>query len=440
MSESGPPQDPPDQPAQSPPGGVSRRGMLARIGAAALVGAGTGLGAGEVLPPRAQPAGEAATPPRLAMAAAESPEGGPARLQPGITGTPPAFSHVLALDVHGAGGEGASEAAAVAERASQVLRAWSAAAERLHREGPAAVVPGAASADLLPASLSVTVGIGPSLPAAAGRGDARPAAMADLPAFATDALHEQWCGGDLLLQVGAEDPVVAASAVQHLLSQGREHARVRWSVRGFRRTAAAAEDPSATPRNLMGQIDGTNNPAGSLLDQTVQVREGAGPAWMAGGSYLVVRRIRMLLADWFAEDVGHREGVIGRDLPTGAPLGREGVDAEVDLAAEDARGRPLIGDHAHIRLASPQNNLGARMLRRGYNYDEGWRADGTRDAGLLFMAWQADPARGFVPVQRNLADNADALNEYTRHEGSALFAVPPAAPEGGYLGQELFEG
>ncbi|MFB9802548.1 Dyp-type peroxidase, partial [Streptomonospora salina] len=198
--------------------------------------------------------------------------------------------------------------------AAPVLKAWSAAADRLHEEGPAAVADGAASADLRPASLAVTVGVGASLLAAAGREDARPDAMADLPEFASDALQEQWCGGDLLVQVGAEDPVVAAAAVQHLLARAREHTRVRWSVRGFRRTAAAAEDPAATPRNLMGQIDGTNNPAqgSSLLERTVQVQPGAGPDPMAGGSYVVVRRIRMLLEDWFATGVDHREQVIGR--------------------------------------------------------------------------------------------------------------------------------
>ncbi|GAA1767579.1 Dyp-type peroxidase [Streptomonospora arabica] len=432
---------PQEAPKEDPRSGVSRRGLLARVGAAALIGAGTGLGAGEVLSPRADTAADTGTPPRLRMSGAHAPDGGPGRLQTGITGTPPAFAHVLALDLAGSGGEGGSSAADTRERAAEVLRAWTAAADRLHEEGPAAALPGAPSAGLLPASLGVTAGLGASLLAAAGLQDARPEAMAELPSFSTDALREEWCGGDLLLQVGAEDPVVAAAAVQHLLGRAGGRVRVRWSVRGFRRTAAAAEDPGATPRNLMGQIDGTNNPApeSPLLQRTVQVGRGAGPEWMAGGSYLVVRRIRMLLDDWFGEDVGHRERVIGRDLPTGAPLGQQRAGAEVDLTARDAEGRPRIPEHAHIRLASPQNNLGARMLRRGYSFDEGWRGDGTRDAGLLFMAWQADPARGFAAVQRNLADAGDALNEYTRHEGSALFAVPPAARNGGYLGQDLLE-
>lgn len=435
---------PDDGPQQQRSGGVSRRGLLARMGAAALIGAGTGLGAGEALSPPTDTAADTAAPPRLRMAGAHAPRGGPDRLQPGITGPPPAFAHVVALDLAGSGpgGGGGDSAEDARERAAAVLREWSAAADRLHRDGPAAVVPGAASADLLPASLGVTVGVGASLLEAVGRRDARPEALADLPEFATDALREQWCGGDLLVQVGAEDPMVAAAAVQHLLARAREHTRVRWSVRGFRRTAAAAEDPAATPRNLMGQIDGTNNPAAgsSLLERTVQARPGAGPDWMAGGSYVVVRRIRMLLDDWFDTGVDHRERVIGRDLATGAPLGRHGPDAEVDLSATGADGRPAVPGHAHIRLASPQNNLGARMLRRGYSFDEGWRGDGTRDAGLLFMAWQADPARGFVPVQQNLADSGDALNEYTRHEGSALFAVPPAASEGDYIGRALLEG
>ncbi len=157
------------------------------------------------------------------------------------------------------------------------------------------------------------------------------------------------------------------------------------------------------------------------------------------GSYLVVRRIRMLLTEWRKLDVAARERVIGRRLDTGAPLGSRNETDPVVLSARDEEGEPLIPENAHVRLASPENNLGARMFRRGYSYDQGWRDDGVRDAGLLFMAWQGDPATGFIPVQRSLADQGDALNRYIRHEGSALFAVP-AAREGRYLGQDLIEG
>ncbi|MFC7327262.1 Dyp-type peroxidase [Marinactinospora rubrisoli] len=420
------------------PAPMSRRGLLATAGAAGLTGLGSGLGAGEILRPLVggDTAGRAATE-RLAMASGTAATG--SRLQPGVAGAAPAFVHVIALDLVAPAREAAEPARAAA---AAVLRTWSTEADRLMADGPAAAVAGAASAGLLPASLAVTVGLGGALLDAIGRAARRPEQLADLPAFATDELREEWCGGDLLLQVGAEDPMVLAAAVQHLVSAVTAHTRIRWSLRGFQRTAAAARDPAATPRNLMGQLDGTGNPPRdeALFAATVRARPADGPAgWMAGGSYLVVRRIRMLLDDWYALDAGHRERVVGRHLDTGAPLGGRGEGDDVPLHARDSAGRPRIPADAHVRLASPESNLGARMFRRGYSFDEGWRADGTRDAGLLFMAWQADPSRAFVPVQQRLADGGDALNAYIRHEGSALFAVPPVPDAGRHIAQDLVE-
>jgi deferrochelatase/peroxidase EfeB len=61
---------------------------------------------------------------------------------------------------------------------------------------------------------------------------------------------------------------------------------------------------------------------------------------------------------------------------------------------------------------------------------------GELDAGLLFVCFQRDPRRQFVPVQHRLA--TDALNEYVKATGSALFACPPGIRRGGYVGETLF--
>ena len=60
---------------------------------------------------------------------------------------------------------------------------------------------------------------------------------------------------------------------------------------------------------------------------------------------------------------------------------------------------------------------------------------GQLDAGLFFISYQDDPA-GFVALQRRLAAS-DALNEYIKHMGSALFACPPGVRPGGYVGETL---
>jgi len=132
---------------------------------------------------------------------------------------------------------------------------------------------------------------------------------------------------------------------------------------------------------------------------------------MRGGTYLVVRRIRLDLEAWRRLPREAQERAIGRHKRSGAPLGRR---HEFD----PVRFTDLPAD-AHIRLAAPATNGGLAMLRRGYSYD-----DGDGDAGLLFMAFVRDPARQYVPIQRRLAEH-DALAPFARHVGSALFAIPP---------------
>ncbi len=158
-----------------------------------------------------------------------------------------------------------------------------------------------------------------------------------------------------------------------------------------------------------------------LMDAHVWV--GAGPEWMVGGSYLVARRIRILLELWDRSSLGEQEATIGRHKMSGAPLGGIQETDAVDLNALDLAGRPLIGESAHIRRAAPSANGGVRLLRRGYSFDDGFDDAGEQDVGLFFICYQRSPAGQFSAIQQRLADQ-DALNEYIRHTGSAVFACP----------------
>ncbi|MFE9243611.1 Dyp-type peroxidase [Nocardiopsis sp. NPDC006938] len=395
--------------------GVSRRGLLSGLGAAGAAG----LAAGGLLGAGAARTLDVWDPARDLTLSLGGPEDGrpPALLTP-----TPAHVHVVAVDL------AAEEPEEVSELAREVLSVWGEHAFDLHERGLSALGAEAPAQGLHPASLGVTLGLGAGLLDRAGLGDRRPAPLEDLPAFAADRLDPDQCGGDLMLHVGAEDPLVVSAAVDHLLGLVRDRATVRWSLPGFQRAAATARDPSATPRNLMGQVDGTVNPdpaEARFGPQVLASHTDPATAWMDGGTYVVVRRVRMFLDAWSDLAPTDRERVIGRRLSDGAPLGGEREDDLPDLAARDGDGNPVIPADAHIRLASPERTLGARMLRRGFNYDLGWRG-GRRDAGLLFTAWQADPRAGFTAVQRELDEGGDALNAFVSHEGSAVFAVPPA--------------
>ena len=310
------------------------------------------------------------------------------------------------------------------EELRDLLREWTVAAERMTagrlagRDDNALLPPvdTGEAIGLSPTRLTVTFGFGPSLFARFGL--TRPAPLRPLPALPGDERDLARSDGDLCVQACADDPQVAFHAVRNLARIGRGVVVMRWSQLCFERTSTTSR-AQATPRNLMGFKDGTNNlKAEDAAALRKHVWVGAeGPAWMRDGSYLVTRRIRMLIEAWDRASLADQEQTIGRTKSEGAPIGGRREHDAVDL-----RSRRLPAD-AHIRLASPHTNGGVRILRRGYSFTDGFDDElGQLDAGLFFISYQRDPAE-FVALQRRLGAN-DALNEYIKHTSSALFAVP----------------
>jgi deferrochelatase/peroxidase EfeB len=293
---------------------------------------------------------------------------------------------------------------------------------------------------LLPSNLTVTFGFGPGLFEKRGLGLAarRPAALREIPPLPADELNPGESGGELCVQACSDDPQVAFHAIRNLARIGRGTVAMRWSQLGFGRTATTSRKQD-TPRNLMGFKDGTVN----IKSEDTEAMErfvwvgGEGPAWMRGGSYMVTRRIRMLLEIWDRSPLRDQERTIGRAKYSGAPLG--GHDEFEPLPLEEEKGGlPTIPVDAHVRLASAAANDGERILRRGYSFTDGVDESlGELEAGLFFICFQRDPEQQFVAIQRRLG-SMDSLNEYIKHVGSAVFAVPPGARPGGYVGETLF--
>ncbi|WP_017934106.1 iron uptake transporter deferrochelatase/peroxidase subunit [Nocardioides sp. Iso805N] len=290
--------------------------------------------------------------------------------------------------------------------------------------------------DLGPASLTVTLGLGPGVfDDRFGLADKKPKLLADLPQLPSDRLRPELTGGDLSLQACADDPQVAYHAIRDLARLGRGTVNTRWTVMGFGR--ASAGKGQTTPRNLMGFKDGTRNvkePA--QIDEHVWLDGTDGEqAWMSGGSYMVARKIQMNIEIWDSSDITNQEQVFGRTKGEGAPLsGKKEFDTPDFHKVVD--GKPAIPPTSHVALAAPENNDGIRILRRGYNYTDGINDLGFLDAGLLFVAYMNDPD-SFVKLQTKLG-GSDKLNEYIAHIGSGIFAVPPAPKKGHYLGEALF--
>jgi deferrochelatase/peroxidase EfeB len=300
---------------------------------------------------------------------------------------------------------------------------------------------------LPPSGLTITVGFGRSL-FVDGKGKARfgldgklPERLKELPAFSGDELDPALCDGDLAIQACANDPQVAVHAVRNLVRIAFGRASVRYSQMGFGRTSSTST-AQVTARNLFGFKDGTANikvEDKKDVQDFVWVHEDDGPDWLVGGSYLVSRKINMRIEIWDREPLEGQENIIGRTKGSGGP--RSGGDefAKLDFTQKNAEGEPVIDMKSHVRLAHPDFNKGAKLLRRGYNFVDGSDGLGQLSAGLFFLAYQRDPEKQFVQIQRSLAGlQKDLLNEYIVHVGSGLFACPPGVGTKGYWGEGLF--
>lgn len=417
---------------ETTPEGLSRRGLLGLAvgaGAAGLaVGAGAGLAGGVAL-------GRARE-----RDTSDATAAGGGIHQPGITTPVQDHLHFAAFDMM---------ARTTRDDLASLLEDWTYAATRMMQglevsaTGAVGGSPEAPPDDTgealgLPASnLTITFGFGPSLfDDRFGLAAARPPGLERLPAFLGDDLDPERSDGDLCIQACADDPQVAVHAIRNLSRIAFGRARIRWSQLGFGRTSKTTS-AQATPRNLFGFKDGTANILAddtAALEENVWVSADEGPAWLAGGSYLVARRIAMLIETWDRVRLSEQDRIIGRDKGAGAPLSGGDEFTAPDLAATDATGAPLIDAQSHVRLAHPATNGGIRILRRGYNFVDGNTDLGRLNAGLFFLSFQRSPDR-YITLQRSLS--TDAMNEYVRHVGSGLWAVPPAPAPGQSVGAGL---
>lgn len=410
--------------AETAPHGVARRRLLfggAAAGLGAVAAAGGHLVGSRGTAPELERAG-------LDEAGSNGRETVPfyGRHQAGIATPPGAYAAFVALDLRAGIGR---------DRIRSWLQMLSDDAAAL-TQGEPALADSEPELARNPARLTVTLGFGPGLVAAAAPHLA-PAWLGPLPAFGIDALEERWSGGDLLLQLCADDPLTLAHAQRMLLKDSRAFAVVRWIQSGFRH-AYGSEPAGTTMRNLFGQVDGSANALpGTPEFERVVWGDSEIPAWLDGGTSMVIRRIAMNLDTWDELDRRGREEAVGRRLANGAPLTGENEHDEPDFDAVTGLGFTVIPEYAHMRRARPENPR-QRIYRRGYNYDAVPEPGGpVSNAGQIFVAFQADVTAQFVPIQQRL-DKLDLLNEWTTPVGSAVFAVPPGAREGGFVGEELF--
>ena len=315
------------------------------------------------------------------------------------------------------------------EAIARLMRLWTQDAAKLTQGEP---IIGDSSPQMAenPSGLTITFGFGRGAFEQADIAEQWPMNVDAIPSYSIDRLEEAWNDGDIVIQVAGDDQNTNFHAVHQLLRTGKTFATPIWMQRGF--LDAAGVNTGNIGRNLLGQVDGQANVAPGTAEFAERTWMTQPSPWV-GGTTMVVRRIQFGMDTWDKMSEKVKGSVIGRDLESGAPLSGGDAKASMDLDANDADGDHAIGDNAHARLAFTDNNQG--IVRRGYNYDDGMTA-GVRDVGLIFVSFQAQIER-YLRIQEALA-GIDALNKWTTPVGSALYAVPPGAKEGEWIGETIF--
>jgi len=283
--------------------------------------------------------------------------------------------------------------------------------------------------------LTVTLSVGSSLfDDRYGLGNSKPVKLTAMQPFPNDFLEPAWQNGDLLLQLCANHPDTVHHAIRDITKHTSGGMQLRWKMEGY----SSPPRPSGTSRNLLGFKDGTANPTGTLATSLVWVDDPAEPSWAQGGSYQVVRLIRMLVEFWDRVSINEQQNMFGRRRDSGAPLDGNSEFDTPDYAA-DPHGYVIPLD-SHIRLANPRTQATARqrIIRRSYNYDLGVDENGNLQAGHIFIAYQQDVQRQFETIQKRLIN--EPLVDYVQPFGGGyFFTLPGVRDANGWYAQGLLQ-
>ncbi|MFG2961489.1 Dyp-type peroxidase [Streptomyces sp. NPDC048291] len=242
-----------------------------------------------------------------------------------------------------------------------------------------------------------------------------PRQLKRMPSFAGDLLDSSSSHGDLLIHITAASARAVPDAASQAL-RALPQWDVRWHLDGHR-PENHVQHGKGLARNPFHFTEGYGNPdtTAGITERAVVTADQGEPDWAVGGSYQVVRIIRLATDFWDRDTVHEQERVIGRRRDgrwlDGTP------STEQPAFAADPAGKITPLD-SHVRKAAPDRRHPPPLVRRGYNYQRS-----TDDQGLIFSCFQRDLEKGFEAVQHRL--QGETMTKYTLTTGGGYFFVPP---------------
>ena len=229
-------------------------------------------------------------------------------------------------------------------------------------------------------------------------GGPRPAGLHPFPGFVGARHIAVATPGDLLFHIRARRMDLCFELAQRLASRFSGCARVVDEVHGFR---------SFDERDLLGFVDGTENPEGAVAASAALIGEDD-PAF-AGGSYVVVQKYVHDLDAWDALPVEEQERAVGRTKLS-----------DIEFADED---KP---SNSHVALNTIVDEDGTERQILRFNMPFG--RVGVGEFGTYFIGYARSPE----VIERMLTNmfvgdppgNHDRLLDFSTAITGNLFFVP----------------
>jgi putative iron-dependent peroxidase len=246
------------------------------------------------------------------------------------------------------------------------------------------------------AKLGCVVGIGSEAWDRLYPGLPRPAGLHPLPVYDGPVHCAPSTPGDLLFHIRAERMDLCFELAQRLTEHLGDATTVIDEVHGFR---------SFDERDLLGFVDGTENPEGDGAVEAVTVTDSG----FVGASYVVVQKYLHDLTAWDALSTEAQERVIGRTKLSD-------IEMADDVKPPDS--------HIALNVIEDENGDEQDIMR--FNLPFG--TVGTREFGTYFIGYAKDPAVIEQMLQNMFCGTEDAAHDRILDFSTAttgnLFAVP----------------